>query len=135
MEYVYEIEMKVRDYECDLQGVVNNSVYQNYFEHARHEFLETTGYNFGKLHEMGIDAMVAKVEISYKNSLKSGDFFVVKLNMCRKGPKLIFNEDIFRISDNILCCSGIITSVSVENGKLTKGDIFDKVFSSYLNKK
>lgn len=24
MNYIYELEMKVRDYECDLQGIVNN---------------------------------------------------------------------------------------------------------------
>ena len=23
MNYIYELEMKVRDYECDLQGIVN----------------------------------------------------------------------------------------------------------------
>ena len=67
--YIYEIEMKVRDYECDLQGVVNNANYQHYFEHARHEFLESVGANFGKLHNEGVDAMVARVEIDYKNSI------------------------------------------------------------------
>ena len=35
----YELEFSVRDYECDLQGIVNNAVYQNYYEHARHQFL------------------------------------------------------------------------------------------------
>ena len=56
--------MKVRDYECDLQGVVNNANYQHYMEHTRHEFLESLGVNFGKMHEDGLDAFVTKVSIS-----------------------------------------------------------------------
>ena len=77
-KYIFELEMKVRDYECDLQGVVNNANYQHYMEHARHEFLEHAGANFGELHQQGIDAMVARVEIDYKVSLISGNRFSVK---------------------------------------------------------
>ena len=32
MNYIYELKMKVRDYECDLQGIVNNANYQHYLE-------------------------------------------------------------------------------------------------------
>ena len=45
--------MKVRDYECDLQGIVNNANYQHYLEHTRHEFLLSTGVSFAALHEQG----------------------------------------------------------------------------------
>ena len=50
MEYVFELTMKVRDYECDLQGIVNNANYQHYIEHTRHEFLLTRGVSFADLH-------------------------------------------------------------------------------------
>ena len=50
MNYIYELEMKVRDYECDLQGIVNNANYQHYLEHTRHEFLTSVGISFAALH-------------------------------------------------------------------------------------
>jgi acyl-CoA thioester hydrolase len=72
--YIYELEMKVRDYECDIQGVVNNSVYQNYLEHTRHEFLEENKLSFADLHDRGIDAMVSSIEITLNTNLGSKNF-------------------------------------------------------------
>lgn len=131
-KYIYTLQMKVRDYECDIQGVVNNSVYQNYLEHARHEFLESTGGNFKKLHEEGIDAMVSRVEIDYKNSLTSGDLFEVRLRIVREGLKLVFIEDIYRLSDEKLCAKGKVYTICVVNGRLSKGEVFDEIFAAYL---
>ena len=45
----YELIMKVRDYECDLQGIVNNANYQHYLEQTRHEFLLSIGLSFGDM--------------------------------------------------------------------------------------
>lgn len=129
---VFELEMKVRDYECDLQAVVNNSVYQNYLEHARHEFLESAGCNFGELHKQGIDAMVARVEMDFKVSLTSGDRFVVKVAIKREGVKLVFFENIYRLSDNKLCLKGRVESICVQDGRLTRGELFDRIFAEYL---
>ena len=130
--YIFTHEMKVRDYECDLQGVVNNANYQHYMEHARHEFLETLGVNFGKLHEDGIDAMVAKITIEYKLPLRSGDKFVIGINLQRQGAKIVFTQDLYRLSDGKLCTKGIVETICLENGRLTRGEIFDEVFKDYL---
>ena len=53
-EPIFKYEMKVRDYECDSQGHVNNAKYQSYFEVTRHELLEQVGLNFYELHQQGI---------------------------------------------------------------------------------
>lgn len=131
-KYAFTHEMKVRDYECDLQGIVNNANYQHYMEHSRHEFLESLGVNFGKLHEDGIDAMVAKITIEYKVPLRSGDRFVVRINIQRQGAKIVFFQDIYRLSDGKLCTKGAVETICVENGRLTRGEIFDEVFKDYL---
>ena len=130
--YKFTHEMKVRDYECDLQGIVNNANYQHFMEHSRHELLDSLGVNFGKFHEDGIDAMVAKITIEYKISLRSGDKFIVGINLERKGPKIIFYQDIYRLSDGKLCTKGMVETICVENGRLTRRAIFDEIFKDYL---
>lgn len=116
--YIYELEFKVRDYECDLQGIVNNSVYQNYLEHTRHEFLLENNVSFDLLHQQGIDAVVARIEMSFKYSLKSGDVFVSKLYVKKEGVKYVFYQVIHRKADDKLCIKAKVDTVVVINGKL-----------------
>jgi acyl-CoA thioester hydrolase len=131
-EYSFQIDLKVRDYECDLQGVVNNSNYQRYMEHTRHEFLESLGENFGVMHERRIDAFVSRVDIRFKTSLRSGDRFRSCLNIRREGPKLVFEQDIFRLPDRALAASGKVETIVVENGKLTRGEYFDRILAKTI---
>lgn len=133
-DYMFELDFKVRDYECDLQGIVNNSVYQNYLEHTRHEFLKVVGLDFAELFKQGIKAVVAKVELAYKISLQSGDEFIVKLRVEKKGIKYMFYQDIYNKSDNTLCLKGVITSVCVVNGKLGDSQIILEAIERYNNK-
>ena len=116
--YTYELEMKVRDYECDIQGIVNNSCYQNYLEHARHEFLIANNVSFADLHNRGIDAVVARVEMAFKIPLRPGDSFIVKLKVLKDGPKYVFHQAIFRKSDMKLSLKGKVDTVVLIDGKL-----------------
>lgn len=118
MEYIYTLELKVRDYECDLQGIVNNANYQHYTEHTRHEFLCSRGVSFAGLHERGIDAVVARMQMQFKTPLRSGDVFVSKLGLKKEGIKYVFYQDIYRASDNRVVFRSVVETVCLVNGKL-----------------
>lgn len=131
-KYIYELTLKVRDYECDLQGIVNNANYQHYLEHTRHEFLLSAGVSFADLHIQGIDPVVARITISFKTPLKSGDQFVSKLYLKKEGIKYVFYQDIFRKEDNKIVVKAVVDTVCVVNGRLTQSEVFDKLFAPYL---
>ena len=129
---IFEYEMKVRDYECDVQGHVNNANYQRYFEVTRHEFLESVGLSFYKLHQKGVDAVVSRVEIRYKTPLHGMDAFKCTLNIEKQGLKYVFYQEIIRLSDQTICAKGKIEVVNLINGKLSRPEIFDNAFKAYL---
>jgi acyl-CoA thioester hydrolase len=110
----FTLEMSVRDYECDLQGVVNNAVYQNYLEHARHEYLKDIGIDFAALAAQGINLVVTRVEIDYKTSLTSGDRFVVEVRPERISPVRIgFRQDIYRLPDRKPVVKALVTGTAL----------------------
>jgi len=117
----YELEFSVRDYECDLQGIVNNAVYQNYYEHARHQYLLGEKVDFAGLHNEGIDLIVSRVEIDYKYSLRSGDLFKVTVTTRMEGYlRLIFEQDIYKLPENKLVSHAKVTGVALKNGRPIK---------------
>ena len=122
--------MKVRDYECDLQGIVNNANYQHYTEHTRHEFLLSQGISFADLHNRGIDAVVARITMQFKVPLHSGDEFISCLNVTKDGVKYVFHQDIYRLPQRTLCLRATVDSVCVVNGQLVRGvEELDKILS------
>ncbi len=126
-EYHFETEMEVRDYECDIQGIVNNSVYLNYFEHCRHKFSQNAGLDFTKMHYEGIDAVVVRAELDFKLPLKPGDQFWVRLKLSKKGElRLVFKQQIIRKADNKLMTDARITVVITKNGKPVSSAILDE---------
>jgi acyl-CoA thioester hydrolase len=127
--YLHSTEFTVRDYECDIQGVVNNANYQHYLEHARHEFLISKGISFAQLHEDGLELIVIKVEIEYKYPLRSRDRFVVKTNIQREGNiRLVFLQDIYKLPDMKMVVRAKITGAATKNGKpVYPGEVIDKL--------
>ena len=89
--YIFELPMAVRDYECDVEGIVNNANYLHYMEHTRHQFLLTEGVSFIDLHRRGIDCVVARITVNYKTPLRSDEQFISCLNIEKEGVKYVFH--------------------------------------------
>lgn len=132
MEPIFQYKMKVRDYELDAQGIVNNANYQHYYEVTRHEFLESCGVSFMEVHNQGIDPIVSSITIKYKNSLVGSDEFLCTINLEKKGIRYYFNQQIIRLSDNVLCSEARVEVVCLINRKVGRPDLFDKILEKYL---
>ncbi len=128
MDYIFETEMEVRDYECDIQGIVNNANYLHYIEHTRHLYLTSLGVSFARLHEQGVDAVVARMNLQYKSPLRCDDRFVSRLAVRKEGLRYIFNQDLFRKSDNRLCFRSTVELVCLVDGRLSNSPDYDRAF-------
>lgn len=130
-KYIFELPIKVRDYEVDSEGIVNNANYLHYLEHTRHEFCHSAGFSFRDMHNQGIDPVLRKVEIEYITPLGLGDEMVSKLNISRQGARFIFYQDIYT-PDNRPVVTAIVSCVCLENGRISRGDKLAEAFKDYL---
>ncbi len=124
--------MEVRDYECDIQGIVNNANYLHYMEHTRHKFIHTIGLDFADLHERGIDVVVARMNLQYKSPLRSNDVFISRLYMTKEGLRYVFHHDIVRKEDGRLCLKAKVEVVCVVDGRLSDSEVLVNAFSDYM---
>lgn len=115
----FSITLQVRDYECDMQGIVNNAIYQHYLEHARHCFLASRGLDFAALTRAGVIIVIARAELDYLQPLRAGDEFTVSVACSRPSPvRLQFTQNIVRPADRQQVLRARLTATAVnERGR------------------
>ena len=130
--YEYSMLMRVRDYEVDSQGIVNNAVYLHYLEHTRHEFCREAGTSFRSMQAEGIDPVLRRVDIEYLTPLRLGEEMESRLALRRQGARFMFRQEIFRMPDGAPVVRADVTVVSLRDGRLTRGDELAEAFAKYL---
>ncbi|MCP4050877.1 MAG: acyl-CoA thioesterase [bacterium] len=114
MDKEYQYNFEVRDYECDLTGVVNNANYFHYFEHARHKFLNEFGISYADFHQnKGITLVLIQAKIDFIKSLKNDNQFCVRLSLHQESRlKFYFQEQIYLMPSEELIAQGKFTCVA-----------------------
>ena len=89
--------LKVRSYECDSYGHVNNANYLNYLEYARYEFLKDVGFDYPAMLRSGYGIYAARIEIDYKRPAITDDELTIKSSPIKKGAASgVIAQDIWR---------------------------------------
>jgi acyl-CoA thioester hydrolase len=79
----HEIEIDVRYYETDGQGVVHHANYFQYFELARVEMLKAMGHDYADLEHEGIFLVVHSIACKYHKSATFGDRVRIRTRVAR----------------------------------------------------
>ena len=80
-----ECTLRVRTYECDSYGHVNNANYLHYLEYARYEHLKDIKFDYLKAVKAGYGVFVARIEIDYKKPATTDDKLIIKTWPLKKG--------------------------------------------------
>ena len=131
-EYIYTLEIPVRDYELDSEGIVNNANYLHYLEHTRHQFCKWAGLSFADMQSQGFVPVLSRVEIDYKTPLRSGDVMESKLWVEMVGVRFVFHQDIFNKATGDAVIHAKVSCVCLENGTLSRGTALREAFKDYL---
>lgn len=132
-KYIFTLDIAVRDYELDSEGIVNNAIYLHYLEHTRHAFVKQEGIPFGSLTREGLIPVVRRMEIDYMTPLASGDVMLSRMWLERKGARFIFHQDIFKKEDGAKVVSAVVTIVCMDkDGRINRGDELAERVAKYL---
>ena len=129
---VFQWHGVVKDNEIDIQNIVNNAVYLQYFDFARRECLLSRGIDWEKWHHNGLNLVLVHVDMEIKSSLQANDEFYVISTYEKSGRlKIIFNQEIRRADNQKLVAKAknTLVCVSILKGKaVMPGELVERLF-------
>ena len=74
---------KAQYHETDKMNIIHHSNYIKWMEEARIEFMDSLGFGFVKVEELGIMSPVAGITINYKSPVRFGDIVDITIRLTR----------------------------------------------------
>jgi len=118
----HEIDVEVRYYETDGQGIVHHANYFQYFELARVKMLKEKGHDYAELERQGIFLVVHNVSCRYLRPAQFGDTLRILTTVTRATAARIDHAyQVLRASDGLELAEGQSTIACVDkNGTIRR---------------
>lgn len=96
--------------DTDAAGIVFYANYLRYMERGRTEWLRTLGLEQDQLRaEQGVVFAVTTVNLNYLTPARFNDLLTVRSSLTQLGgASLEFEQHILRVSDQAVCCRGMV---------------------------
>lgn len=131
----YFTKFKVRTYECDSYGHVNNAVYLNYLEFGRMDYLQQAGFDYNGCVKAGFYLYVTHVDIYYKSSAYFGDELTIETSPVKLGAVSGQIHQIIRNQNGVACAEADVTWASVNSSTGHPSKMPDEFIVPGLNPK
>ena len=113
---IFRWDAKVRDYELDSQGIVNNANYLNYFEQSRGDYARHMKLDFQAYFEQGYSMVLTATEVKYHRSLRMNDHFYVTAVITSYDAKRIhFSHELRRLDNDKLVAKAMAHVACVDH--------------------
>lgn len=114
---MFEYKLNARGYELDSYGHVNNAVYLNYFEQARWEiFRQLDLIDYFLKNKLLL--VVTEMHVRYSREVKLFDELVIRTEVVKEAPYLVFNHKMFFNGSRIKVCSASVKTVLTDKNKI-----------------
>jgi len=82
---MHSVSVRVRTYECDAYGHVNNAVYLNYLEYARDHWILDSGLDYQALVASGQGVFVAEARLTFQSPALPGEELTITTAVAHAG--------------------------------------------------
>ena len=126
---MFEYRLKVRGYELDSYGHVNNAVYLNYFEQTRWEILQNQNL-IEIFRKEKLLMVVTELKIRYSQEAKVFDPLLIKTRMLLEGPYITFKHRIINENTGLKIATGEVKTLVIDKDR-TPCDIPEEFHSLF----
>ncbi len=118
MKFFYDIQFKTRYAETDQMGYIHHSIYAQYFEMGRIEFMNHIGISYKNMEKNGIILPVYTLHTKYLLPLTFDELITVRTRIkYLKGVRLAFDYEVFN-EEKLLSTEGeVVLIFAGANGK------------------